>query len=121
MLNRNKKSERKDEICIEDIIEAERAKLGGAHIRLTLESFLNWKNIKLEEKKEKLKKESDRKHAEYKACHSVGLSGREMFTFNPDLVAEDQMDEGKATIDSRDREEDDEAQQPCKEINFGVS
>ncbi|XP_076307622.1 zinc finger CCCH domain-containing protein 15 homolog [Tachypleus tridentatus] len=45
------------------------------------------------EKKKKAQVEQDRKKAEFKAGHHIGLSGREMFTFNPDLAVEGQMGE----------------------------
>lgn len=35
------------------------------------------------------------------------LSGREMFFFNPDLAANDMMDDGDEAIDSYAREEED--------------
>ncbi|RWS26329.1 Zinc finger CCCH domain-containing protein 15-like protein [Leptotrombidium deliense] len=39
----------------------------------------------------------------------IGLSGRDMFTFNPDLITEDQMEDGESTFDNVQREEEEES------------
>ncbi|XP_064598243.1 zinc finger CCCH domain-containing protein 15-like [Liolophura sinensis] len=87
-----KKENKEDEISIEELIEKERAALGPNTTRVTLETFLKWKERKKKEKLANLKSETDRKKAEFKAGKTLGISGREMFEFNPDLVAQD--DEG---------------------------
>lgn len=87
---------------------------------MTLETFLAWKKRKIQEKKDQLKKDEDKKRSEYKAGRQAGLSGREMFSFNPELAKDNDMDEGDELFDSsvlrRDEEEEDENQ--YKEINL---
>uniref|UniRef100_A0A023FJH4 Zinc finger CCCH domain-containing protein 15 n=2 Tax=Amblyomma TaxID=6942 RepID=A0A023FJH4_AMBCJ len=82
-----------DTLTIEDLIETERAKLGGNLPRITLESFLAWKKAKIREKQANEQKERDRKRDEFKAGRSIGLSGRDMFTFRPELADDDGQDE----------------------------
>lgn len=54
--------------------------------------------FKIEERRESDRKETEKKKAEFKAGNRVGLSGRDMFTFNPDLACDDDDgDEGKQT------------------------
>ena len=54
--------------------------------QVTLETFVAWKKRKLKEKADKAKKESKEKRDKYKAGLSVGLSGREMFQFDPSMA-----------------------------------
>ncbi|KOC69226.1 Zinc finger CCCH domain-containing protein 15 like protein [Habropoda laboriosa] len=94
-----KKEDKKDEISLEDLIEKERANLGPTQTKITLETFLAWKKRKLKEKKEQALRDEEKKRNDYKAGRQVGISGREMFYFNPDLATGD-------AISSYVREED---------------
>ncbi|GFS69682.1 zinc finger CCCH domain-containing protein 15 [Nephila pilipes] len=111
-----KKEEKSEEISIEDLVETQRARLGSNLTRITYESFQLWKKKKLRERQEKNRKEEDRKRAEFKAGRHVGLSGRDMFTFNPDMAADDQTEEGETAFDIKSREEDND-NGPCLEIS----
>lgn len=66
-----------------------------------------------------MKKDEDKKRSEYKAGRQAGLSGREMFSFNPELAKDNDMDDGDELFDSsalrRDEEED---ENQYKEINL---
>lgn len=57
--------------------------------KITLETFLAWKKRKLKEKQQKAIKDEEKKRNDLKAGRQVGISGREMFYFNPDLAAGD--------------------------------
>lgn len=48
-----------------------------------------WKKRKLKEKKDQAIKDEEKKRSDYKAGRQVGISGREMFFFNPDLATGD--------------------------------
>lgn len=48
-----------------------------------------WKKRKLKEKKEQALKDEEKRRNDYKAGRQVGISGREMFYFNPELAAGD--------------------------------
>jgi len=63
-----------------------------------------WKKRKLREKKTKLAEEDRRKRTNYKTGKQLGLSGRDLFTFNPDLVGDDddEADDGVYAIEEGD-------------------
>uniref|UniRef100_A0A182S7K0 Zinc finger CCCH domain-containing protein 15 n=1 Tax=Anopheles maculatus TaxID=74869 RepID=A0A182S7K0_9DIPT len=96
--DKKKAESQKEEISLVDLIERERAALGPSQTRVTLESFLAWKKRKIQEKKDRLQKEEERKLKDFKAGRQNGLSGREMFSFNPDLV-DDGMDDGEVAVE----------------------
>lgn len=100
------KTEKKDEISIEELVETERAALGPNVTKVTLESFLAWKERKLKEKKELFHSEQEKKKSDYKAGKIFGISGREMFTFKPDLALED--DEEADDVYEREYEDGDD-------------
>lgn len=115
-----KKKEDEEEVSIEMLIEKERASLGQGTTKVTLETFLAWKARKLQEKKEELKKSEEKKMKDYKLGFMNGLTGRDIFTFNPDLITNDDED-AQADIDYRRREDDDEQDEmiikQCRELN----
>ncbi|EEC01655.1 zinc finger protein, putative [Ixodes scapularis] len=76
-----------------------RAKLGSNLARITLESFLAWKKAKIQERQATEQKERDRKRDEFKAGRNMGLSGRDMFTFRPELADDDQNEEDEEAYD----------------------
>ena len=108
VLKKDLKKEKKEEISIEDLVERERAKLGYNLPRIDLAAFMAWKKKKIEERRLKDKEELEKKKKDFTAGRNFGISGREMFTINPDLITEDQMDEDEATFDSKMRERYDE-------------
>ncbi|KYN20199.1 Zinc finger CCCH domain-containing protein 15 like protein [Trachymyrmex cornetzi] len=112
-----KKEDKKDEISLEDLIETERANLGPNQTKITLETFLAWKKRKLKEKQEQAIKDEEKKRNDYKAGRQVGISGREMFYFNPDLAAGDGIDEGDEAISSYVREEDESEDVQYRELD----
>lgn len=103
-----KKEEKEDEISLEDLIEKERAALGPNVTRITLESFLAWKKRKRQERIVKAEEEMERRKADFKAGKSLGISGREVFEFRPELVDDDdeEADDTQYTIE-RDEDETD--------------
>ncbi|KZC13119.1 PREDICTED: zinc finger CCCH domain-containing protein 15 homolog [Dufourea novaeangliae] len=116
-----KKEDKKDEISLEDLIETERANLGPNQTKITLETFLAWKKRKLKEKKEQAIKEEERRRNDYKAGRQVGISGREMFYFNPELAMGDGIDDGDEAISSyvrEDEEEEDEERFEYRELDM---
>jgi hypothetical protein len=119
MLKRDRKllEDQKETISLEELIESERASLGASVTKVTLDTFLAWKKRKLEEKKQQLVKDEEKKRNEFvKHGRLVGLSGREMFTFNPDLIANDDEDADN-DIDYRHRSDDEEEEGEGEEDN----
>ncbi|XP_052893872.1 zinc finger CCCH domain-containing protein 15 homolog [Anopheles moucheti] len=117
--DKKKAEAQKEEISLVDLIERERAALGPSQTRVTLESFLSWKKRKIQEKKDKLQKEEERKLKDFKAGRQNGLSGREMFSFNPDLV-DDGMDDGEVAVESYGRNEDEDDTIEYRELDLNM-
>uniref|UniRef100_A0A182YN66 Zinc finger CCCH domain-containing protein 15 n=1 Tax=Anopheles stephensi TaxID=30069 RepID=A0A182YN66_ANOST len=117
--DKKKAESQKEEISLVDLIERERAALGPSQTRVTLESFLAWKKRKIQEKKDRLQKEEERKLKDFKAGRQNGLSGREMFSFNPDLV-DDGMDDGEVAVESYGRNEDDDDTTEYRELDLNM-
>uniref|UniRef100_A0A336LMX8 CSON013216 protein n=1 Tax=Culicoides sonorensis TaxID=179676 RepID=A0A336LMX8_CULSO len=115
-----KKDDKKDQISLDELIESERAKLTGNQTRVTLETFLAWKKRKIEEKKQAALKEEDKKRKDYNAGRQIGLSGREMFSFNPELANDGAMDEGDVAIDSYGYNDEDEEEVQYKELDLNA-
>jgi hypothetical protein len=104
-----KAADSKEEISMEALVEKERASLGSKVTKVTLESFLAWKKRKVQEKKKDAAKQDAKKVKDFKSGFHNGLSGRDLFTFNPNMVADD--DEDGDTFDYTAREgNDDEAE-----------
>lgn len=112
-----KKADNKPTIAMEELVEVERAKLPHDLPRVTLETFLQWKKRKIEERKAQKDKQDADKKAEYQAGRNIGLSGRDMFTFNPELAQDSAYEEGEAACDSYQREEE-EDEEDGAEINI---
>lgn len=118
--DKKKLEDKANELTLEDLIEKERAALGPTQTKVTLETFLAWKRRKIQEKQEQLKNDEDKKRSEYKAGKQAGLSGREMFSFNPDLANDSDMEEGDELFDSSVLRSDDEDVNDYKEINLDI-
>lgn len=104
--DKKKAEEKKNEISLVDLIERERAALGSNQTKITLETFLAWKKRKIREKQETAAKEEEQKRSDFKAGRAVGLSGREMFSFDPALAA-DADEDGDEAVDLRGFRDDD--------------
>jgi len=113
-----KKDEKEDKISLEELIETERSALGSATTKVTLESFLSWKKRKVEEKKQAQLEEERKKLKDFKSGKQFGISGREMFSFNPDLVYDNSMEDDEATFDYI--REQDENEEDFKEVDFSA-
>lgn len=55
-------------------------------------------------------KEEEQKKRDYKSGKQFGISGREMFSFNPDLAQDADYDEDDVAFDAYERQEDDDDQ-----------
>jgi len=100
------KTDAKDELTLEELIDIERKKLGPNTTRVTLETFTAWKNKKIKDKKDKLIEVTKKKKKDFKQGRLLGFSGREMFAYKPELADEDD-DEADDVIE-REVEEDEE-------------
>ncbi|XP_033101742.1 zinc finger CCCH domain-containing protein 15-like [Anneissia japonica] len=122
VLKKNKKTEDDDDeekISLEELIEEERAKLASSNLtKLTLESFTAWKKRKIAEKKRNFEEKMTKKKNDFKQGKALGLSGREVFEFKPELAdADDEgADDTKYEREVEDEEEVDTG--PVKEITL---
>lgn len=82
-------------ITIEELVENEREQLTGSGktlTKVTLDSFLAWKERKLWEKQDKASLEKAKKEEAFRAGRTHGISGRELFEFNPELAEDDDQE-----------------------------
>ncbi|KAG9473433.1 hypothetical protein GDO78_013560 [Eleutherodactylus coqui] len=112
-----KKEEKEDEVSLEDLIEKERAALGPNVTRITLESFLAWKKRKRQDRIVKAEEEMERRKADFKAGKSLGISGREVFEFRPELVDDDD-EEADDTQYIAEEDEDSEDTSDVQDIDL---
>ncbi|XP_026883969.2 zinc finger CCCH domain-containing protein 15 isoform X2 [Electrophorus electricus] len=127
VLKKDKKKEENEEeqISLEELIENERSALGANVTRITLETFLAWKKRKRQEKLAKAEQDMERKKAEFKAGRSLGVSGREVFEFRPELVNDDDEEADDTKYDGEDEEDEDMSQEvseedeACQDIDIG--
>ncbi|XP_028662059.2 zinc finger CCCH domain-containing protein 15 [Erpetoichthys calabaricus] len=114
VLKKDKKKEEKEEeeISLEELIEHERSALGPNVTRITLETFLAWKKRKRQEKINKAEMEMEKRKADFNAGRSLGVSGREVFEFRPELVDDDdeEADDSKY-IQNYDDDEEEETEE----------
>eukprot|EP00088_Acartia_fossae_P026277 TRINITY_DN2708_c0_g1_i10.p1 TRINITY_DN2708_c0_g1~~TRINITY_DN2708_c0_g1_i10.p1 ORF type:complete len:409 (+),score=172.57 TRINITY_DN2708_c0_g1_i10:90-1316(+) len=126
VLKKDKKrmEKEREEISLEDLIEKERATLDHSKVtKVTLETFVAWKKKKLKEKKEAAEKMKDKKKTDLKSGKTSGLSGKEIFTFNPSILTAgggggDEEDEEGADFDLNIREQDLDDGVKVHEIKF---
>ncbi|BGP38285.1 Translation machinery-associated protein 46 [Rhodotorula kratochvilovae] len=85
------------EISLEDFLEVERHKLDQSKLTpLTKESFAEWKKTRVSKKEAEEQALQSAKSATAAAGKLSGLSGRDLFTFNPEMLgADDDDDEGE--------------------------
>lgn len=66
-------------------------------------------------------KDEDQKKKDYKSGKQFGISGREMFSFNPDLVDDGPIEDGDAAFDIYERDEDDDEEiTEYKELDLDI-
>ncbi|PWN51435.1 hypothetical protein IE53DRAFT_294662, partial [Violaceomyces palustris] len=86
--------EKANEITLEDFLETQRHKLGPNLTPVTAETFAKWKKERVDKKVAEEEMLKSKKAAQAQANKLAGLSGREMFSLNPDFYADEEDDEG---------------------------
>ncbi|EJF64873.1 hypothetical protein BD309DRAFT_1079156 [Dichomitus squalens] len=101
-------AEKANAISLEEFLEVERHKLGPNLTPVTPETFAKWKRTRLDKKlaeEDAQKKAKDEKHA---AGKSSGMSGRDLFTYNPEWFEdEEEADEDDWDLAKYRREKED--------------
>ncbi|PWN98516.1 hypothetical protein FA09DRAFT_329569 [Tilletiopsis washingtonensis] len=80
------------EISLEEFLETARHKLGSNLTPVTAETFAEWKRKRMDKKEAEEEAMANKKATQAAANKMAGLSGREMFTLNPDFY--DDGDDG---------------------------
>jgi len=113
VLKKDKMKKEQDEatITLEELIETERAKLDQSKLtKITLQSFVAWKKKKLKERADIEKKENLKKKKDFKDTGAtIGMSGRDMFMMDPNILSKQQVDEDDEGEDfdlTREQEDD---------------
>ena len=121
VLKKNVKKEETDEqITIEEFLETERHKLGSNLTPITFESFMKWKQTQKERKDKEALELSKKKEADVRAGRAGLVTGRDLFTYQPDLfVAGDE--EGAMDADAYATREADADEAPEKDTFFEPS
>ena len=109
--DRIKKQQDEATISLEELVETERQKLDSSKLtKITLQTFVAWKKKKLKEKADALKKENAKKKKEFAGGNTGGMSGRDMFMMDPNILSkyenEDGEDDGEDFDLTREQEED---------------
>merc|ERR1719400_2394828 len=80
-------------------------------MNITLQTFVAWKKKKLKERAEAEKKENLKKKKDFKDTGAtLGMSGRDMFMMDPNILSKQQVDEDDDGDDfdlTREQQEDD--------------
>ncbi|CEG70537.1 Putative Cytoplasmic protein [Rhizopus microsporus] len=103
--SKQSKEDDKEEISLEEFLEIERHKLGPNLTPVTLESFEQWKKNRIEKKEAEESAARKQKETRMKAGRSQGMSGRDLFDFNPTLAQAYDDEEDAIDFSQYDREE----------------
>jgi len=117
VLKKDKLKKEQDEavITIEELVETERAKLDSSKLtKITLQTFVAWKKKKLKERADAAKKEKDKKKKDYSTGNVTGMSGRDMFMMDPNIMSKYNQD------DDEDDGEDFDLTREVNEEDLGV-
>jgi len=115
-----KKAEReRDEVSLEDLIEKERANLDTSKLtKVNLETFVAWKKKKFREKKLEEEKLKDKKKTDMRSGKTGGLSGKDIFTFNPSVLSGEGTENDEEGGDFEYEREEEDVGVKIHEIKF---
>ncbi|CAO3622531.1 unnamed protein product [Cunninghamella blakesleeana] len=105
VLKSKQTKEEKSEISLEEFLETERHNLGSNLTPVTLESFNEWKKTRTAKKDADEAAVRKAKETRMKAGRSQGMSGRDLFDFNPSMAADMEDEEDAIDLTAYDREE----------------
>lgn len=109
--------EEEQKISLEELIEQERNNLSGTFTKINLHTFMEWKKRKIIEKRKKLEADQKKKQSELRQGKSLGVTGRELFQFKPEMVGEDE-DEGDVFTYKRAAEDDEEENVTVQDVSI---
>ncbi|KAL5525514.1 hypothetical protein ACEPAG_6850 [Sanghuangporus baumii] len=82
-------------ISLEEFLEVERHKLGPSLTPVNPETFAKWKRTRMDKKKAEEEAMKKAKETQAAAGKSSGMSGRDLFTYNPEWFADEDEDVGE--------------------------
>jgi len=92
---KDEEAEKAREISLDEFLEVERHKLSKDKVTpVTKETFEVWKKTRLDKKTAEAESVKKSKELQAQAGKSAGMSGRDLFTYNPLLLEGDSDDEG---------------------------
>lgn len=112
-----KRLEDKEEISLEEFLETERHNIKKCN-PVTAESFAKWKLDRKAKQEAEEKALAKKKEAEVKSGRFNMISGRELFTYQPDLFMGGDDDEAMEVDYTQREEEGEETPQPMDESVF---
>ncbi|KAG9005827.1 hypothetical protein FRB95_009837 [Tulasnella sp. JGI-2019a] len=83
-------AEKANVISLEEFLEVERHKLGSNLTPVTPESFATWKRTRLDKKEAEAEALKNAKKSQQAAGKLNGMSGRDLFTYNPEWLEEEE-------------------------------
>ncbi|KAG8935041.1 hypothetical protein FRC01_009081 [Tulasnella sp. 417] len=102
-------------ISLEDFLEVERHKLGTNLTPVTPESFAKWKKTRLDKKEAEAEVVKKAKEAQQAAGKFNGMSGRDLFSFNPDWFEDEEGSDEEDWDITAYRKEKEEADMAAEE------
>ncbi|KIJ96528.1 hypothetical protein K443DRAFT_682250 [Laccaria amethystina LaAM-08-1] len=111
-------------ISLEEFLEVERHKLGSNLTPVTPETFAKWKKTRMDKKEAETEAMKKAKEAQSTAGKSSGMSGRDLFQYNPEWFEDE--DEGDASDDwdlakyRREKEAEDLAEEELRIANLAL-
>jgi len=112
-------------ISLEEFLEVERHKLGSNLTPVTKESFTVWKKTRMNKKEAEMEVLKKAKEAQSAAGKANGMSGRDLFQYHPEWLAEEGDDEESDDWDlanyRREKEEEDLAAEELRIANLSLS
>jgi len=80
-------------ITLEEFLEVERHKLGSKLTPVNKETFAKWKRTRMDKKEAEQETVRKSKDARFAAGKSSGMSGRDLFSYNPEWFEQEDGDE----------------------------
>jgi len=87
-------AEKANEITLEEFLEHQRKRLPTTQLTpVNEETFAVWKKLRLDKKAAEEEAQKNKKATQAQANKLAGLSGKEMFTLNPDMFGDEEDDD----------------------------
>ncbi|KAI0312102.1 hypothetical protein OF83DRAFT_1067783 [Amylostereum chailletii] len=114
-------AEKANTISLEEFLEVERHKLGPNLTPVTPETFAKWKQTRMNKKEAEAEAMRKAKDTQAAAGKNVGMSGRDLFQYNPEWFEDSDEEEEDWDLAKYRREQEDEDQAEEEERIRGLS